>query len=241
MDVPKTIKRALEATALNQVEFASRVGVSQGTVSKWLRGQEPGKAEWDRVEAFLRKDQRTRTLVRSAPSDDPPKGIEGRPAISTLAPYHPKLESGMPWIDVGGGAGAGGGGLPIDTWAEQSGLMYPADAVHGEIVIPPAALSLMTRADPRRLHWLDVRGDSMEPTLSGGDLVAINTADALVGQGGVFALRDPYGEILIKRLRRLNADQVEVVSDNPRQGNKTELLAEIAIFGRVVCRITRVG
>jgi phage repressor protein C with HTH and peptisase S24 domain len=104
--------------------------------------------------------------------------------------------------------------------------------------------SSLSAAPTNRIHWFEVRGDSMEPTLRGGDWVGVNTTDLAIGQGGVFAMRDGNGEILVKRLRRLRGEQssmVEIISDNPKQVKDVESLDSIAVFGRIVARISRVG
>lgn len=244
MDPADVIRAALKATGLSQVEFSKATGVSQPTISKWLNGtQRPGFDQWQGVQRYLRRNPTTRRLAKIGlpPGDDLLEDVDSPQGISTMRPYQPRLEHGMPVVDLGSGAGAGGGGFAQTAVSESGGILYEADAIRGEIVLPPPVLSSLTRAAPNRLHWFDIRGDSMEPTLSGGDLVCINTADTAVGQGGVFALRDPYGEVLIKRLRRASPEEIEIVSDNPKQGNKTELVSDIVIFGRVVARITRVG
>lgn len=66
MEVPDIIREALEATGLKQAEFAKKVGVGQGTVSKWLSNdQSPVKRQWDAVEAFLATMDSTRHLVQT--------------------------------------------------------------------------------------------------------------------------------------------------------------------------------
>jgi phage repressor protein C with HTH and peptisase S24 domain len=64
MDVSETLREALEITGLKQADFAKKVGVAQGTISKWISGgQVPNKAQWDVVTEFLAKNIRTRHLV----------------------------------------------------------------------------------------------------------------------------------------------------------------------------------
>jgi phage repressor protein C with HTH and peptisase S24 domain len=66
MQVADIIREALEATGLTQAEFAKKVDVRQGTISKWMSGtQSPVKRQWDAVEAFLRSQPSTRHLIQS--------------------------------------------------------------------------------------------------------------------------------------------------------------------------------
>lgn len=82
----------------------------------------------------------------------------------------------------------------------------------------------------------------MKGTIEGGDWVAIDMFDKGVGQGGVFALRDCTGEVIVKRVRWVRGSdpqKIELISDNPKQGSETEFLSKIEIIGRVIGRTTR--
>lgn len=57
MEVSTVVRLILEQGELTQKEFAKCVGVSQGTVSKWLSGQqEPNKRQWDSVLALIKSN-----------------------------------------------------------------------------------------------------------------------------------------------------------------------------------------
>jgi len=78
-------------------------------------------------------------------------------------------------------------------------------------------------------------GDSMEPTISSGDVVMVDRGQLDVRDGIYVWQAD--GALLIKRLQRLGAGQVRVLSDNPRFPAYEADLAEIAgpaIVGRAV-------
>lgn len=160
-----------------------------------------------------------------------------RDGVSTLKPYKGQIPGASPDIDVS--AGAGPGGLPLPASIDHGGVIYSADAVRGEIVLPGYLLSDFTRAPGVRVHWLKVRGDSMKPTLEDGDRVMVDTTDTAFGQGGIFVLRDPDGEVLVKRLRKLPGGKIELVSDNRIQGDMTHDVADVLVIGRVVGRLGR--
>lgn len=149
--------------------------------------------------------------------------------------------AGQPVISVTGGMG--GGGIAAETTTVIGGVTYAADAVRGEVVLPDFMLSSMSHSARRDgVHWFDVAGDSMEPTLSAGDWVGVNVKDKQISQGGVFALRDQHGTILVKRLEMGSAPgKVDIISDNPRQPAKSELIGDITVIGRVIAKFTRVG
>lgn len=50
LHVPTVIKELLDLTGWPQWKLAKALGVSQGTISKWLNEQgEPTKSQWDKV------------------------------------------------------------------------------------------------------------------------------------------------------------------------------------------------
>lgn len=93
-----------------------------------------------------------------------------------------------------------------------------------------------------RLAIVEVRGDSMEPTLSSGDRVLVNMSDRQVSQPGIFIIYDGDGTV-IKRVEKIPGSKppkIVLISDNPLHG-KYELDSEdVQIVGRVVWRAGRI-
>ena len=89
---------------------------------------------------------------------------------------------------------------------------------------------------PERLLAIDVKGESMEPTLYAGDVVVINTADSKPVNGLVYAI-NYEGEAVIKRLVR-EGGQWYLVSDNPSPQFPKRMChgSEWSVVGRVVRR-----
>lgn len=254
------IKFVRTLAGLTQEQFADRLGTSRGAVGNWELGQ--GIKTENLVLISERFGCSAEWLIREhgpAPDSSIIRGdgqhlsdgdVLGdgdqrgtlQDAISTVRPYEPDLPNASPVVSSA--LSAGGGASPQTVATSKAGISYSANAILGEISLPPAISSSLSAAPTNRIHWFEVRGDSMEPTLNGGDWVGVNTTDVAIGQGGVFALLDGNGEILVKRLRRLRGDEnsrVEIISDNPRQGKDTEELEAITVFGRIVARISRVG
>lgn len=175
--------------------------------------------------AYLRTGREDMDAINVTPSPFSPAGADG---------------IGQPVISVTGGMG--GGGFAQETEMTIGGITYHADDVRGEVVLPDFMLSSLSHSARRdSVHWFDVSGDSMEPTLNSGDWVAVNVKDKQIRQGGVFALRDQHGTILVKRLEVEGPDKIGIISDNPRQRPKTEMMGDITVIGRVIGRMTRVG
>ena len=83
------------------------------------------------------------------------------------------------------------------------------------------------------LRVIDVRGDSMLPTLSGGDVVLVNLKDRAPSPPGIFVLFDGLG-LVVKRLEFHNPEAIQIISDNPQYAPYTRALKETNIIGRVV-------
>jgi transcriptional regulator with XRE-family HTH domain len=132
---------------------------------------------------------------------------------------------------VGGGGGAAShevrkDGRHTDT-LKPEGWTFPGTFVREELHAPPEHLLV-----------LDITGDSMVPTIASGERVIINTAHRTPSPDGLYAIRDAFGSIVVKRLQLLRASQptrVKIISDNPMHPTEEVLLNELEIVGKVLC------
>jgi len=254
MDVARSLAKLMEEKDWNQSQLAEKLDTTQATVSRWMNGADPKGKTLQKIASLLKSegiddgpDEHKRVPLGQEFDPDPEFDDGSRPSIisddltklgvSTLRPFSGEVPGSSPDIDTS--AGAGPGGLPAPSVLPSGEVVYAADAVRGEILMPDYLLSEFTRAKAPRVHWIKVRGDSMEPTLLPGERVMVDTTDQQFGQGGVFVIRDPDGEILVKRLRKLKDGEIELVSDNPKQPPMVHRADEIGILGRVVGRLAR--
>ncbi len=93
--------------------------------------------------------------------------------------------------------------------------------------------------DPKRLALISVVGDSMEPTLSEGDLVLIDTRITSIRSNAIYAIARG-DEIVIKRMWPKFDGTLIIKSDNPIYGDE-EVPADIAAELRVIGRVTWCG
>ena len=85
-----------------------------------------------------------------------------------------------------------------------------------------------------------VRGESMEPELSGGDRLVVDTADRDPATGVLFVLWDGNG-LVVKRIETVSADggpqTFRLKSANPRYADYDCLAGDVHIAGRVLWSI----
>lgn len=78
---------------------------------------------------------------------------------------------------------------------------------------------------PTASEVIFARGDSMEPTIFGGDSVLVDQSKTTIHDGVIYCIRLD-GEPLIKRLQRLAPNKIGVVSDNPKYKMREVILDE---------------
>ena len=133
-------------------------------------------------------------------------------------------------------AGLGGGGLPAREVRKEGrhadplkteGWLFPASFVREQLHTSAA-----------RLLVLDTTGDSMAPTIMSGERVVVDTGHKTPTPDGLYAIRDTFQCIVVKRLQVLRASRptrVRVISDNPNHPSEEAPLGELEIVGKVLC------
>jgi transcriptional regulator with XRE-family HTH domain len=135
-------------------------------------------------------------------------------------------------------AGMGGGGIPAHEVRKEG---RHADPIKSEGWSFPASFvreQLHTTA--ARLLVLDTTGDSMAPTIASGERVIIDTGHKTPTPDGLYAIRDAFGSIVVKRLQILRSSQptrVKIISDNPTHPAEEVRLSELEVVGKALCCI----
>lgn len=89
---------------------------------------------------------------------------------------------------------------------------------------------------PESVCVIQVRGDSMSPTINEADLLLLDMRTPDARTEGVYVIQ-LAGNLLVKRLRFKLSGAVDVISDNPRYGTETlsnDALGQLSVVGRVV-------
>ena len=133
-------------------------------------------------------------------------------------------------------AGLGGGGLPARELRKDG---RHADALKAEGWLFPASfVREQLHSSPGRLLVLDTTGDSMAPTVVSGERVIVDTGHKTPTPDGLYAIRDTFNCIVVKRLQVLRSTRpprVKVISDNPNHPSEEAPLGELEIVGKVLC------
>jgi len=154
------------------------------------------------------------------PTDTTPLAINPPDNVVSLEDYKQIPEYGIE-------ASAGGGAL-IDE--EHIVRQWPFDASY---------LSNYVGLTHSNVAIVEVRGDSMEPTLRSGDRVLVDLNDKHIAQPGIFIVYDGNGTV-IKRVEKVpGQDRVILISDNPLHGRYEIAANDIQVAGRVVWKAGR--
>jgi transcriptional regulator with XRE-family HTH domain len=133
-------------------------------------------------------------------------------------------------------AGLGGGGVPSREVRKEG---RHADPVKSEgWVFPPSFVREQLHTAAARLLVLDTNGDSMAPTLMSGDRVIVDTGHKTPTPDGLYAIRDTFEGIVVKRLQLLRSARpvrVKIISDNTNHATEEVPLSELEIVGKVLC------
>ncbi len=159
----------------------------------------------------------------------PPSAVPSDPSLAGDLP-------GVPEIDAILGAGSAGDGA-TEVWSPDGENTFSADVVRDIWGIPDSYLSGVLGTNKRRVRIIEVRGDSMEPTLEPGDRVMVDLGDRHPSPDGLFGLWDGLG-VVVKRLEHIpysDPTRFRIISDNTERHSSYERLGEeMNIIGRVI-------
>lgn len=231
------IRSFLARTGMSERELSTASGLNEKAVSQILAGksQSPrGKSLQGLSDVMgMSVSELLGGVTQSA-------GDVGRRAEAQLDPPRSPLHShdaasAIPEIDVLAGAGLGGEAL-VEAFTDAEGNQISQDVVKAQWGLPASYTANVLGLRAKQARIIEVRGDSMAPTLLTGDRVMVDTGDRVPSPDGLFALFDGIG-VVVKRLQRVpNTDPpaFQIISDNPHHIPYQRVLDEIHLIGRVV-------
>jgi phage repressor protein C with HTH and peptisase S24 domain len=116
------------------------------------------------------------------------------------------------------------------------GVVVEDEYVASQISFPPGYLQAITRANPRDLAIIEVKGDSMAPNLNHNDVVMLDVSKRDLPYDGLFVLRDNGSGLLVKRIGRAGRSGfVMIISDNNNLYPPIErAMKDIEVVGKVI-------
>lgn len=169
-----------------------------------------------------------KTIVRDHLAEAAAKGVLG-PRLTwggpSKSPAEKLAEEGfalVPRYDV---QGSMGGGALIHSEQVVDHLAFRTEWVRSEL-----------RANPANLVLISAVGDSMEPSLSSGDLLLVDKSEYKIRDDAIYVI-SVNGSLLVKRVQLLLDGTVIIRSDNSAyqpQTVKQPDIEDLKVVGRVV-------
>lgn len=204
--------------------FAGKCRLSEGTLRRYLRGNTFPPLDTLQVIAEVGNC----SLAWLASGDGTTKRGEAKYVLAEVQKTADVVgEPGegfvkIPRYEVKASAG---GGAVIHSEQIVDHLSFRADWVRNALGVPVSSLAL-----------INVMGDSMEPTLSDGDLILIDMSTRRVQDNAVYVLQF-NGSLLVKRIQRKLDGSVIVKGDNTLYEPEmvgSEAVGSLNVIGRVV-------
>ncbi|MCZ4270925.1 LexA family transcriptional regulator [Maritalea porphyrae] len=206
MKTSDVIRAILKVSGWNQSRLADHLGVTQPTVSRWMKGSEPNGAQFQAIQELYRE-------VASTPSSSQ--------QVST--------DNGIPNLDIHAGLGNGGmGHIEVDPDTMRPLPQY----TDGDWNMPPAFMSRF--GNIKGVFAFVVTGDSMTPTIKGGSAVFVDTKQNYPSPPGLFVIDTGDGR-LVKRVELIpRSEDIRIISDNKEYSTYEFNREDVHIFGRVI-------
>jgi transcriptional regulator with XRE-family HTH domain len=249
---------------LSQEAFAERLGVTRGAVGNWeldkgikrenlsliVRtflvdmnwlsegiGRAPEKLGVPRLRLASFDDSvvdQEQPFEAEGPGNIPPFEPEAPDNSDPDAP--PKIPAnGI--VELDARPGMGGGGQIAHVYYREGDQIETRDAIKVYPWIFPPWFLARLNARPGDLLVAEAAGDSMRPTIEPGTPLIIDTRHRIPSPDGIYAIRDRWGQVQVKRLETAKAAgdlTVKIISDN---GGHVEIVRsedEISIVGKVL-------
>lgn len=218
-----------ELSGLSQTDFARKLGLSREIVNKMESGKmKPSKRTFGKVQSFLQNHQNVTNfgdvniLGKSSQADE--KRVSGKEFLSTRLANKNSLQIHL---------------VPLVGVKAQAG--YIKGFEHVDYMDTLEQYSLPPGVNPIGAVWryFEIDGDSMEPTLSSGDVVLatlVPVEDWNDTRDFCVYVIHTADQLLIKRLYNKSEDEWVLVSDNeevaPQHRIKKEDVKELWFLRR---------
>src|SRR5690349_15662780 len=107
-------------------------------------------------------------------------------------------------------------------------------------VFPTSFITNQLQASAKNLLVIEAESDAMAPTITSGDKVIVDTGHKTPSPDGLYAIRDAFENVIIRRLQLLRAahpSRMKIISDNPKHAAEEVALGELEIVGKALCTL----
>lgn len=196
---------------------AELCGVNRGTIPKWSKSD--GKMPINAALTLCNAARVTLDWLATGHHVRPQAEVPGADRASSPEEALDLVRIPLLGVSAAAGAGAANDGTEVEDHIFMSRAQLRALGVSTEMV-----------------HFIRVRGDSMEPTIADGAIVLIDAARRRFRGDGIYAIT-VGGDVRLKRLATKADGAVLAISDNPRYPQELLSAADLEgaqIEGRVV-------
>jgi transcriptional regulator with XRE-family HTH domain len=232
------LKSELDRTGINQTELGRELGIGPSGVNKIISGGRGLK-----LDEYVKCIEIFKTPIELLPvpiaaisraeENDSNRGY-------SRENYEPRQRGAIPELDVYAGAGEGAVGEVVQI--KRGGESYSGHKVVAEWNFPDGYLQNFIKVSPRGSIVVEVRGDSMDPTLRHGDKVIVDLTVNELGEDGLYLISDGHSAPRVKRLEYIfksDPPSAKIISDNPAHRETQFMeLDELHVLGRIAGRIT---
>lgn len=233
MQLRDRIRRRLRQLQIGPVEAATKVGLERSYISDFVR--EPPKKN------SIKREHYVKIAVALDWTVEQLLGERHNALRATQSTEPPSSNVEVPEYDIRAGASYGGG-LASEETVDEGGDRT-SEVLRASWGIPGPFLRQELGIQPGRVHILPVRGDSMMDALYDGDRAIIDLDDTDFSQGGIFALVDDSGSVIIKQVEPVRGAERRTIRCKSRNTHyetfELHLIEPVRIVGRVACKITR--
>lgn len=220
-ELGEALRRIREGRSWSVDVFAEKVGVNRNTVGAYERGER--LPEVDYLARFARETDSNFAELLGLRLQAVP-GLGSSDIQSATVSAVPTIDDFVlvPRYDIRASAGHG---AVVHSEQVVDHLAFREEWVRNALGVGEKDLALIT-----------VKGDSMEPTLSNGDLILIDTHRQAIGENSIYVIRYD-GELLVKRAQRRLDGTIVIKSDNSAYEPEIvepKQVPKLGVIGRVV-------
>jgi phage repressor protein C with HTH and peptisase S24 domain len=107
---------------------------------------------------------------------------------------------------------------------KSEGWIFPSSFVNNKL----STLS-------KQLVVVEAEGDSMAPTIMSGEKVIVDTDHKMLSPDGLYAIRDSFDKVIVRRLQLLRAAEPSRVKVNLKHPAEEVPLTDVEVVGKALC------